>query len=166
MLRYGILGLLVRNFSVTSMKAPRGSMQHNFLADISVFKNKIIVKCHSNTLPSRGCKFSPSMKASSEAECWHIISRLHLLVTAVLHANGMPMGEQKIILNFNKLQAVASLPVICTMPQAAMRLDAIRGEIKFYTVNKGKKCKKTDERETNIAEWDCLVFDEVGCCFL
>lgn len=62
------------------------------------------------------------------------------------------MGEQKIILNFNKLQAVASLPVICTMPQAAMRLDAIRGEIKFYTVNKGKKCKKTDEREMNIAE--------------
>lgn len=50
------------------------------------------------------------MKASSEAECWHIISRLHLLVTAVLHANGMPMGEQKIILNFNKLQAVASFP--------------------------------------------------------
>lgn len=66
------------------------------------------------------------------------MNRLHLLVTAVLHANGMPMGEQKIILNFNKLQAVASLPVICTMPQAAMRLDAIREEIKFYTVNKEK----------------------------
>lgn len=56
------------------------------------------------------------------------MSRLHLLVTAVLHANGMPMGEQKIILNFNKLQAVARLPIICTKPQAAMRLDAIRGK--------------------------------------
>ena len=56
----------------------------------------------------------------------------------------MPMGEQKIILNFNKLQAVASLPVICTMPQAAMRLDAIRGEIKFYTVNKGGKKMQKD----------------------
>lgn len=66
------------------------------------------------------------------------MGRLHLLVTAVPHANGMPMGEQKIILNFNKLQAVASLPVICTKPQAAMKLDAIRGEIKLYTVNKEK----------------------------
>ena len=52
------------------------------------------------------------------------------------------MGEQKIILNFNKLQAVASLHIICTMPQAAMRLDAIRGEIKFYTVNKEKNVKR------------------------
>lgn len=36
------------------------------------------------------------------------------------------MGEQKITLNFNKLQAVASLPIICIVPQAAVRLDAIR----------------------------------------
>lgn len=47
-------------------------------------------------------------------------------------------GEQKITLNFNKLQAVASLPIICTAPQAATRLDAIRGGIQFYTVNKEK----------------------------
>lgn len=65
----------------------------------------------------------------------------------MLHANGMPMGEQKIILNFNKLQAVVSLPVICTKPQAAARLDAIRGEIKFNTVNKEENVKKKEERK-------------------
>lgn len=73
------------------------------------------------------------------------------------------MGEQKIILNFNKLQAVASLPLICTKPQAAMRLDAIRERIEIYLANKEEKCKKTNEREMNIAVWDggqkVAVFD-------
>lgn len=45
-----------------------------------------------------------------------IISRLDLLVTAVLLSNQLPIGEQKIILNFNKLQAVASLSIIHTAP--------------------------------------------------
>lgn len=88
------------------------------------------------------------------------MSRLHLLVTAVQHANGVPMGEQKITLNFNTLQATASLPIICTVPEAAMRRDAIRGGgIKFYTVNKeGGKSRKTDERELNISQRDSLIF--------
>lgn len=37
---------------------------------------------------------------------------------------------------------MVSLPVICTKPQAAARLDAIRGEIKFNTVNKEENVKK------------------------
>jgi len=45
-----------------------------------------------------------------------IISRLDLLVTAALLSNQLPIGEQKIILNFNKLQAVASLSIIHTAP--------------------------------------------------
>lgn len=47
---------------------------------------------------------------------WLIISRLDLLVTAALLSNQLPIGEQKIILNFNKLQAVASLSIIHTAP--------------------------------------------------
>lgn len=64
----------------------------------------------------------------SKALCRHIIGRLHLLAAAALHANGLPMGEQEIILNPNKLQAVASLPIICRKPQAAVMLDAISGK--------------------------------------
>lgn len=45
-----------------------------------------------------------------------IISKLDLLVTAALLSNQLPIGEQKIILNFNKLQAVASLSIIHTAP--------------------------------------------------
>lgn len=45
-----------------------------------------------------------------------IISRLDLLVTAVLLSNQLPIGEQKIILNFNKLQAVATRSIIHTAP--------------------------------------------------
>lgn len=65
----------------------------------------------------------------------------------------MPMGDQKITLNFNKLQAAVSLAVICSKPQEAEKLDAITEEINFYTVNKLKvKKEETDESEMSIVE--------------
>lgn len=64
--------------------------------------------------------------------------------------NRLPTGDQKIILNFNKLQAVASHSIIRMLPQAAISLNAItETEIQH---SKQKKCKSRLSGEKNGKE--------------
>lgn len=98
-----------------------------------------------------------------------IISRLDLLVTAVLLSNQLPIGEQKIILNFNKLQAAATRSIIHTAPGSNKTgcnyADKIQHKQKKWKLALNKT-KKGERREENKLVSCCLPFSVSRSLFL
>jgi len=74
----------------------------------------------------------------------------------VLLSNQLPIGEQKIILNFNKLQAVASLSIIHTAPGSNKTgcnyADTIQHKQKKWklALNKTKKGREEKRKQVSL----------------